>query len=82
MARRLKGYQTRTQLQSGARKAGRNPNPTPTEKKVAKGAEFVLKHGVPLATLGPAGYGQRKATEKAIDLFVNRRKKRGKPSGK
>ena len=82
MARKLKGYQTRAQLQSAARKAGRNPNPTPIEKKLAKGARFVLKHGVPLATLGPAGYAQRKATEKAIDLFVNRRKNRGKPSGK
>ena len=72
--------QTRAQVRKQAQRAGKNPNPTPLEKKLAKGAGFVLKHGVPLATHGLGGYAQRKATEKAIDYFVNNRRKRGKQS--
>ena len=71
--RTVGGLQTRSGIRRQAQRGVRNPNPTPTEKKLAKGAGFTLKHGVPLATQGPAGY----ATRKAIDYFVNRRKKQG-----
>ena len=79
---KLKGYQTRAQVRKSAQKRGKNPNSTPLEKKVAKGAGFVLKHGVPLAVKGPAGFIAGKVTGKLVDkakekYWKNRKRREG-----